>query len=82
MIMKKILLRNAMMIIMALSFTSCATIFANETACHHRPGPGEANRQVRPAPLIIDVFLGGPVWVGIDFATGAIYRPCNRSYPY
>ena len=61
-----------------LTQTSCATIWGGKiTVCQKtKPAPGKPKRQVRPVPLILDVCTG-LVWLVIDFADGAIYKPCK-----
>ncbi len=58
--------------------SSCATIFANKTACHQKPGSNEPKRKIRTGAFIADILLGYGVGLGIDFATGAIYKPCEQ----
>lgn len=61
-----------------LSQTSCATIWGGKISeCQKtKPAPGKPKRQIRPVPLVLDVCTG-LVWVAVDFATGAIYKPCK-----
>ena len=58
--------------------TSCATVFGGKvTSCQStKPAPGH-HRQIRYVPYILDILLGGPVWLGVDFLTHAIYVPCK-----
>jgi hypothetical protein len=60
----------------SLLFQSCATVFGGKiNDCQkHKPAHGEPKRQIRVVPFILD--LGGLVWLVVDFATGAIYKPC------
>jgi hypothetical protein len=59
--------------------SSCATVFGGRvTSCQKtKPVPGQQQRDVRVGALIADVLLFWP-GVIVDFATGAIYRPCDR----
>jgi hypothetical protein len=61
-----------------LTSTGCATIFGGKISdCQRtKPAPGKPARQVRIVPLVLDCCTG-LVWLGIDFATGAIYKPCK-----
>ncbi len=59
-------------------FNSCATILGGQVSdCQRtKPAPGQPKREIRAAALIADVCLG-LAWVAVDFATGAIYKPCK-----
>jgi hypothetical protein len=59
-------------------FSSCATVFGGKTGdCQRtKPAAGQPSRKVRPVPLIADIILFLPALI-VDFATGAIYKPCN-----
>ena len=61
-----------------LYFTSCATVFGGQVSdCQRtKPSAGEPSRKVRAGALIADVLLFWPGAI-VDFATGAIYKPCN-----
>ena len=61
---------------LAVSVTSCATVFGGKVSTYQKtkPGPGETQREVRVGALIADILLFWPGAV-IDFATGAIYKP-------
>ena len=76
--MKKTIKFLAILLIAA-STSSCATVFGGQvTQCQKtKPAPGEPQRDVRIGALIADVLL---FWPGIivDFATGAIYKPCDK----
>jgi hypothetical protein len=63
-------------VLVALSLTSCATVFGGKVSAYQRtkPAPGQPSRPVRAAALIVDVCFG-VVPVFVDFATGAIYKP-------
>jgi len=57
--------------------SSCATVFGGHITDYQRtkPLPGQPQREVRVGALIADILLVGLLGVGVDFATGAIYRP-------
>ena len=62
--------------LIAIMFSSCATVFGGNVSKHQKtkPGPGELQREVRVAALIADIILFWPGAI-VDFATGAIYKP-------
>jgi hypothetical protein len=64
------------LLLMAISVTSCATLFGGKISQHQKtqPGPGEQQRQIRPVALVADLLLFWPSLI-VDFATGAIYKP-------
>lgn len=74
--MKKIIFGCVMFA--ALSLQGCATIWGGKISqCQKtKPAPGAAKRQVRVVPLVLDICTGG-LWLVIDFADGAMYRPCD-----
>ncbi len=61
---------------MALTMSSCATVFGGRVTAHQKtkPAPGQEQRQVRVGALIADIILFAPGLI-VDFATGAIYKP-------
>lgn len=69
---------SAAIAIVWLFTSSCATVFAGGNICNKKPLPGEPKRQIRPWAFVFDIVLGYGVGLGIDFATGAIYKPCER----
>lgn len=77
--MKKIV-TFSMIVITAVMFSSCATVFGGRVSdCQRtKPAAGQPGRELRAAALVCDVlfFLPGAI---IDFATGAIYRPCSSN---
>ncbi|MBP7496865.1 MAG: hypothetical protein KA792_04290 [Bacteroidales bacterium] len=76
---KKInLLLVSTLLIGSLMLPSCATIFGGKvTECQRKkPGSGEPAREVRVGALIADILLFWPGAI-VDFATGAIYKPCK-----
>jgi hypothetical protein len=78
--MKKNVLKFCTGLFLLFSLNSCATVFANGSACHSKPNKsiGEPTRQLRVVPLILDVCTG-VVPLIIDIATGAIYKPCAKN---
>ena len=72
----------ATMLLGALSLQSCATILGGRVSdCQRtKPNRGEPTRKIRVAALICDVVLTGVVGVGIDFLTGAVYKPCKTKH--
>lgn len=60
------------------TFSSCATVLGGRiTSCQfNRPKAGDAPRQIRAAALVGDILLF-PIGIAIDFATRAIYVPCD-----
>ena len=63
--------------LIASSLSSCATILGGPITTYQRtkPLPGQPQREVRVGALVADIFLVGLLGIGVDFATGAIYRP-------
>lgn len=78
--MKKIFFIKNVLLASAFSITlsSCATIFGGPvSSCQtKKPSVGEDRRKIRVAPLVADIIICWPV-VFVDFATGAIYKPCS-----
>jgi hypothetical protein len=66
-------------ILLVFSFTSCATVFGGKvTECQKtKPAAGQPQRDVRVGALVANILLFWPGAI-IDFATGAIYKPCNK----
>jgi len=77
--MKKTVLKFTALILIAVTLSSCATLFLGPvTECQRRrPGPGEPDRVIRVGALVLDILIFWPSAI-VDFATGSIYRPCNR----
>jgi len=71
--MKKICL----LALLVLLLPGCATILGGQVSeCQRtKPLPGKPSREVRVGYLILDIMFS-PVWI-VDFATGAIYKPCK-----
>ena len=63
-------------IVMALTLSSCATVFGGRVSSYQKtkPAAGQPQRNVRVAALICDIILFWPGTI-VDFATGAIYKP-------
>lgn len=62
------------------SLTSCATVFGGRITEHQKrkPAAGEPQRDVRVGALIADILLFWPGTI-VDFATGAIYKPVQKT---
>jgi hypothetical protein len=69
--------------LIASSLSGCATVFGGHITDYQRtrPLPGQPQREVRVGALIADILLVGLLGVGVDFATGAIYRPHPANQP-
>jgi len=79
--MKKLFKSSAILLIVAVFFSSCATIFnGSASVCQKtKPAAGQPARDVRVLPLILDCFC--LPFLAVDFATGAIYEPCELNKP-
>lgn len=68
-----------LMAISTMSMTSCATIFGGrvEECQRTKPPAGQPSRKVRVVPLIADILIFAPALI-VDFATGAMYKPCGK----
>jgi hypothetical protein len=57
---------------------SCATVFGGKVSTCQRtkPAAGQPSRPIRAGALIADILLF-PLGTILDFATGAIYKPCK-----
>lgn len=77
--MKKRILNFVGVILVAATLSSCATVFGGPvSACQRtKPAPGQPARAIRGGALIADILLFWPGAI-VDFATGAIYKPCNN----
>lgn len=77
--MKKTVLRFLAFALIVASLSSCATVFGGQVSSCQRtkPAAGQPAREIRAGALIADVILFVP-GVLVDFATGAIYKPCNK----
>ncbi|SET93224.1 hypothetical protein SAMN05444285_1308 [Draconibacterium orientale] len=78
--MKKKIFNFLAMALVAIMMSSCATVFGGKVSeCQRtKPAPGEPTRAIRGGALIADVLLFWPGAI-VDFATGAIYKPCDKN---
>jgi hypothetical protein len=78
--MKKLILLICGFLII-FEMTSCATIVGGQVTDSQRrkPLPGEQARQIKVGALVADAFFFGGLGILIDFATGAIYKPVEKS---
>lgn len=78
--MKKRILNVMAIVMVAFMMSSCATVFGGKVSdCQRtKPSPGEPTREIRAGALIADILLFWPGAV-VDFATGAIYKPCDNN---
>jgi hypothetical protein len=67
--------------ILILELTSCATIVGGQVTESQRrkPLPGEQSRQIKVGALIADAVFFGGFGILVDFATGAIYKPVEKT---
>jgi hypothetical protein len=74
--MKKLFTRCLIVLTIASSLSSCATVFGGKITEAQRTPPkaGEPKRAIRAVPLIADIVLFLP-GLAVDFITGAIYKP-------
>ena len=77
--MKKSGLKILTMVLMVVVLSSCATVFGGKISqCQKmKPTASQPSRDVRVAALICDIVLFWPGTI-VDFATGAIYKPCDK----
>ncbi|MFA6925281.1 MAG: hypothetical protein WC223_13630 [Bacteroidales bacterium] len=77
--MKKNVVNVLGMLIIAATLSSCATVFGGKVSqCQKtKPAEGQPQREVRVGALIADILLFWPGTI-VDFATGAIYKPCDK----
>ncbi len=63
--------------LLTVSASSCATILGGPITDYQKtkPAAGQPQREVRVGALVADILLTGIIGTGIDFATGAIYKP-------
>ena len=68
----------AVLLLGAIILPSCATIFGGpvSTCQRTKPAVGQPQRALRGVALIADILLFWPGAI-VDFATGAIYKPCT-----
>lgn len=72
-------IKLTVILLVALFFSSCATILGGPITDYQKtkPAPGEPQRDVRVVALIADIIIFWPGAV-VDFATGAIYKPAPK----
>lgn len=77
--MKKRILNVLAICTIAVVMSGCATVFGGQVSeCQRtKPAPGEPARAIRGGALVADILLFWPGAV-VDFATGAIYKPCQN----
>jgi len=77
--MKRTIIKFAAIVLIAFSLSSCATVFGGQVSeCQRtKPAEGQPSRPIRAGALIADIILFWPGTI-VDFATGAIYKPCNK----
>jgi len=77
--MKKRILNVLAIVTIAATLSSCATVFGGKvSACQKtKPAAGQPARSVRAGALVADILLFWPGAI-VDFATGAIYKPCDK----
>ena len=73
--MKRFIL-NLLLLIIVVSFSSCATVLGGKVTEYQRkkPADGDLARKIRGVALVADILLFWPGAI-VDFATGAIYQP-------
>lgn len=67
------------MVVITAMLSSCATVFGGRvsTCQKTKPASGQPARSVRGVALVADILLFWPGAI-VDFATGAIYKPCDK----
>lgn len=77
--MKKNVVSVVGMLVIAATLSSCATVFGGKVSeCQRtKPAEGQPAREIRAGALVADILLFWPSAI-VDFATGAIYKPCNK----
>ncbi|RDC63554.1 hypothetical protein [Adhaeribacter pallidiroseus] len=77
--MKKVIKTSAVFAL-TVSMSSCATLFGGRVTDYQktRPAAGEPQREIRVGALVADVLLFWPS-LAVDFATGAIYKPQQKT---
>ena len=76
--MRKVILKCSVMVLIIITLSSCATVFGGRvSSCQRtRPAEGQPTRAIRGGALVADILLFWP-GIGVDFITGAIYKPCE-----
>ena len=77
--MKKKILNVLTIVTIAATLSSCATVFGGSVSTCQKTKPlaGQPARSVRGVALVADILLFWPGTI-VDFATGAIYKPCDK----
>lgn len=77
--MKRKIFSVLSILVIAITFSSCATVFGGKVSeCQRtKPAEGEPARAIRGGALVADILLFWPGAI-VDFATGAIYKPCDK----
>ena len=77
--MKKNVVPVLGMLVIAATLSSCATVFGGKVSeCQRtKPAEGQPARSIRAGALVADILLFWPGAI-VDFATGAIYKPCDK----
>lgn len=77
--MKKRVFNVIALVLITITLSSCATIFGGKVSeCQKtKPAAGQPARSVRGVALVADILLFWPGAI-VDFATGAIYKPCDK----
>ena len=72
--MKKLLL----IITCTIVLSSCGVLFGGRISQCQKKKPDTGHREIRPFALVGDIIWFPYITLPIDFATGAIYRPCQK----
>jgi hypothetical protein len=66
--------------LLAIVVSGCATVFGGKVTATQKtkPQPGQTKRSIRPGFFVLDL-MGGGLFLIVDFATGAIYRPESKT---
>ncbi len=77
--MKRKVINALALVVIAAMLSSCATVLGGRVSdCQRtKPSAGEPTRPIRAVALVADILLFWPGTI-VDFATGAIYKPCNK----
>jgi len=73
-------MKNIIIILSLFTLTSCATLLGGRVDDCQRIKPATGARELRPGYFIANLILWPP-GLGIDFLTGAIYKPCKHVAP-
>jgi len=78
----KMIIKAAAYLLVAVTFSGCATVFGGPVTEYQRTKPlaGQPQRAVRAGALVADIILFWPGAI-VDFATGAIYKPQPMAKP-